>query len=117
MPTYLTDELQFSLRTAGILCIFPYILLFVFTILFGRFFNHLQYQWNWNVISVRRSALFISFIITSIFLVISGCLYDRYAAFIFLVTSQVFFGAVQCCVGCAWTDAAPNFSSSFNSLG
>jgi hypothetical protein len=35
----------------------------------------------------------------------------------FLVTSQVFFGAVQCSVGCSWTDAAPNFSSSFNSLG
>ena len=31
--------------------------------------------------------------------------------------SQVFFGACQCSLGCSWTDAAPNFSSSFNSLG
>eukprot|EP01031_Cornospumella_fuschlensis_P039369 gene39369-47922_t len=36
MPSYLTDSLDFSSSSAGILCVFPYIALFIATLMYGR---------------------------------------------------------------------------------
>ena len=53
MPSYLTDQLDMSTRDAGIFCILPFITLFIFTVSFGKIFEHLQIVRQWSIRSVR----------------------------------------------------------------
>lgn len=42
MPSFLTDELGFGLSSAGVMCVFPYLGLFITTLGFGKFFLYMQ---------------------------------------------------------------------------
>lgn len=118
MPSFLNDQLGFSLYTTGILCVFPYAALFASTLLFGKGFNHLQQQYGYSTDSVRQMAQFLSFGGSAFFLIIVGYLQDtRYACYIFLIISQAFLGATQSGMACSFSDISPTFSSALNSVG
>ena len=89
MPSYLTDILGFDLESAGILCVFPYAALFVSTLSFARLFDYLQREKQWQVKHVRRAAMFIAYMGSATGLVICGFLDDKYAAYTFMIITQV----------------------------
>lgn len=133
MPSFLTDELHYSLSTAGLLCIFPYLGLFLSTLLFGKLFNHMQAV-GYSIDTVRQAAEAIAFIGSAAGLVVAGYLQDNpFACYGFLIISQVsaasvlwspcpdplqcMFGATSSGLFCAYSDVAPNHSSTLNSVG
>jgi ACS family sodium-dependent inorganic phosphate cotransporter len=89
MPSYLTDILGFDLGSAGILCVFPYAALFMSTLAFARGFDYLQRECDWQVDRVRKTAMFISFMGSATGLLICGFLPDKYAAYTFMILTQV----------------------------
>ena len=89
MPSYLTDVLGFDLQSAGILCIFPYIALFISTISYGYIFNYLQVKYLWTSNTVRIVAMLLTYVGSSIILVICAFQENKYAAYIFMIISQV----------------------------
>mmetsp|Transcript_8444 Transcript_8444/g.14015 ORF Transcript_8444/g.14015 Transcript_8444/m.14015 type:complete len:568 (+) Transcript_8444:51-1754(+) len=117
MPSYLTDILGFNLTSAGFLCVFPYLALFIASLSFGKLFDWLQHEHNWHTLTVRRSAMVVANVASAAVLVMCGYLENKFAAYAFMVATQVFYGAAQAGIGCAYTDAAPTYSSSLNSLG
>lgn len=50
-------------------------------------------------------------------LVICSFMPDKYVAYTFMILTQLLFGAGQSGLGCAYSDVAPNYSSSLNSIG
>jgi len=146
MPSYLTDILDFDLGSAGIFCIFPYLALFFSTLLFARGFDYMQREKSWEVNTVRVTAMFITYMGSALGLIVCGFLDAKYAAYTFMVLTQVtfyvfltsylstyaslvsllfdnvlctqvFYAAAQSGLGCIWSDVAPLYSSSLNSLG
>ena len=117
MPSYLTDILDFDLGSAGIFCIFPYLALFFSTLLFARGFDYMQREKSWEVNTVRVAAMFITYMGSALGLIVCGFLDAKYAAYTFMVLTQVFYAAAQSGLGCIWSDVAPLYSSSLNSLG
>lgn len=151
MPSFFTDVLGFDLRSAGVLCIFPYLALFVSALCFGNFFSYLEHQRGWQVTDVRRAAQFIAYFCSGVGLILCGFANSAMEAYGFMILTlvralcttgtaesticliayggsllrglpivasvQVFFGANQSGLGCVWTDIAPNYSSTLNSIG
>ena len=117
MPSYLTDVLGFDLGSAGVLCVFPYLALFLATLASARLFDHLQRRHGWGVDRVRKTAMFVAYVCSAAVLVVCGFLPEKYAAYTFMILTQVFYAAAQAGLGCIWTDVAPLYSSSINSLG
>lgn len=89
MPSYLTDVLGFDLQSAGILCIFPYIALFISTISYGYIFNYLQVKYLWTSNTVRIVAMLLTYVGSSIILVICAFQENKYAAYTLMIISQV----------------------------
>ena len=89
MPSYLTDVLGFDLQSAGILCIFPYIALFISTISYGYIFNYLQVKYLWTSNTIRIVAMLLTYVGSSIILVICAFQENKYAAYTFMIISQV----------------------------
>ena len=89
MPSYLTDILGFDLGSAGILCVFPYLALFFSTLTFARLFDWLQHEKHWEVNSVRKTAMFVAYMGSAGGLVICGFLDQKYAAYTFMIVTQV----------------------------
>eukprot|EP01032_Pedospumella_encystans_P007676 gene7676-9182_t len=116
MPSYLADILDFDLGSAGIFCIFPYLALFFSTLLFARGFDYMQREKSWEVNTVRVTAMFITYMGSALGLIVCGFLDAKYAAYTFMVLTQVFYAAAQSGLGCIWSDVAPLYSSSLNSL-
>lgn len=50
LPTYLTEVLGFTLQSAGLLCVFPYLALLCSTLFFSRVFEYLGNN-GWEVTS------------------------------------------------------------------
>lgn len=117
MPSYLTDVLGFDLQSAGILCVFPYIALFLAALGFGKFFDYMQRNKNWSVRRVRATAQATAYIGSGVGLVVCGFVPQKYVAYGFMVVTQVFYGASQVGIGCVYTDVAPRFSTALNTLG
>ncbi len=102
MPSYLTDVLGFNLESAGILSVFPYLVLFLSSLLFGKFFDYLQRERGWRVRTVRQWAQFLSIGGSAVGLVVCGFLDNRYAAYTFMIITQVsahIFLSVHLCDG------------------
>jgi MFS family permease len=97
MPSYLTGVLGFDLGSAGVLCVFPYLALFVSTLFFARLFDHLQREGDWKVDQVRKTAMFVAFMGSALGLVICGYLDNKYAAYGFMVLTQVRYKTVLKC--------------------
>jgi hypothetical protein len=89
MPSYLTDILGFDLGSAGILCVFPYAALFMSTLAFARGFDYLQRECDWPVDRVRKTAMLVAYMGSATGLLICGFLPGKYAAYTFMVLSQV----------------------------
>ena len=89
MPSYLTDVLGFDLGSAGILSMFPYLALFISTLLFARGFDYLQREYGWEVNSVRVTAMFIAYMGSALGLIVCGFLDAKYAAYCFMILTQV----------------------------
>eukprot|EP00981_Chlorochromonas_danica_P015105 scaffold10498_cov179-Ochromonas_danica.AAC.7 len=118
MPSFFTDELGFDLTSAGVMCIFPYLALFIFTLAFGRIFHYLQVHHNYSTDTVRQVSEYIAFVGSVGGLLIAGYLNSNaYAAYVFVILSQGLYGAAQCGLGCAYSDVTPTYSSSLNSVG
>lgn len=117
LPAYLNDQLGFGISSSGILCIIPYGALFIFTIGFGNLFDYFQQKDVLSTNQVRQSAMFISYGLTSVFLILCGYMNNQSLAYFFVIMTQVTFGANQSGLGCAYLDIAPRYSSVYNSLG
>jgi MFS transporter, ACS family, solute carrier family 17 (sodium-dependent inorganic phosphate cotransporter), other len=117
MPSYLTDILGFDLTSAGILCVFPYMTLFFAAIGFGIFFEYMQNHYQWSTDFVRQVAEYICFIGSAIGLIVCSFMKDRNVAYCFMIFTQLMFAAGQSGLGCAYSDVAPNYSSTLNSIG
>lgn len=102
MSTFLSDVLKFDIRSSGILSIFPYFSLFLFTILFGKLFNSLESKDHkinliitsftikqWERGYVRKVSMIIAYIVSSFFLLFCGFPINRYVSVLMLVISQV----------------------------
>lgn len=92
MPSFLTDELNFSLSSAGIMSSFPYLGLFIVTLSFGKLGIHMQTAWGWEVDTVRQIANWTAFVGAGGGLLIAGYLADPYAAYAFVIISQSLLG-------------------------
>ena len=89
MPSYFTDVLGFDLSSAGYLCVFPYMALFFSSIAFGALFEYLQNHRDWSIDKVRQWAEYIAFVGAGGGLVICGFMDNKYAAYIFMILTQV----------------------------
>jgi len=89
MPSYIVEVLHFSLEESGVLCMLTYLGVFLSTLFFGKLFYVLQSQHHWTVKAVRWWAMFIAFGCSSLLLILSGYISNRYAAFAILLLSQV----------------------------
>ena len=89
MPSYLTLQLHFNIESAGLLCIAPYLGLFITTISFGRIFDHLETHYEWKTRTVRQVAQFMAFIGSGTALLLCGFMDSRYASYAFLIIGQV----------------------------
>lgn len=89
MPSFFTDILGFDLESAGILCVFPYLALFISSLTFGFAFEYLQNHRNWSVDNVRQWAEYICFVGSTGGLIICGFMENKYAAYVFMILTQV----------------------------
>lgn len=89
MPSYFTDVLGFDLRSAGILCIFPYLALYGSAIFFGKFFEYLERTRGWHLTDVRRMAQFIAYGVSGVGLVLCGFVRDTMGAYSCMVFTLV----------------------------
>eukprot|EP01034_Spumella_vulgaris_P021316 gene21316-27346_t len=117
MPSYLTDVLGFNLESAGILSVFPFLALFISSLLFGKFFNYLQLHYGWKVRTVRHTAQYISIAGSSLSLLICAYLTDKYVAYCFMILSLFCYGATVASLACAYSDMSPNYSPIMNTIG
>ena len=91
MPSYLTDVLGFDLSSAGALCVFPYLALFVSVLGFARFFDYMQREHGWSANRVRVTAMFVAYMGSALGLIVCGFLDAKYAAYCFMILTQVCF--------------------------
>ncbi|RYG99618.1 MFS transporter [archaeon] len=89
MPSFMSEELGFNISSAGVLCVFPYLALFLATIFFGKMFNYMQDNHGMSTDTVRQLAETISLVGASIGLIICGFLPNSYAAYAMLIVTQV----------------------------
>jgi hypothetical protein len=89
MPSFFTDNLGFDLESAGILCVFPYLALFISSLSFGVGFEYLQNNYGWSVDNVRQVAQYISYAGSSSGLIICSFMDNKYAAYVFMIMTQV----------------------------
>ena len=116
MPPYLYS-LGFSVSQAGTLSVYPYIALFLTTLMYGAFFENMHVHFGWPTDRVRRVAETVSFLGSGVFLIICGFMDEKYTSYAFLIVTQSFYGAVQSGVQCSYSDVAPNYSSALNTVG
>lgn len=117
MPSFFTDNLGFDLASAGVLCVFPYLSLFISSISFGLLFEYLQNHYDWSTNKVRQVAQYIAYVGSASGLIICGFMDQKYVAYVFMIFTQLLMGAAQAGLGCAFSDVAPNYSSALNSVG
>jgi hypothetical protein len=89
MPSFFTDVLGFDLRSAGVLCIFPYLALFVAAIFFGKLFSYLEHEAGWHVTDVRRAAQFIAYFCSGVTLILCGYAGTTMGAYSFMILTLV----------------------------
>jgi hypothetical protein len=89
MPSFLIEVLGFNLGSAGVLCVFPYLTMFASTMGLSVFFDYAQKKRNWSVNTVRRTAMFVAFVVSSLLLVLCGHLENKAAAYFFMIVTQV----------------------------
>jgi ACS family sodium-dependent inorganic phosphate cotransporter len=117
MPSYLTDVLGFDLTSAGILCVFPYMTLFLANLGFGALFLYFQNDHDWSTDRVRQVAEWVCIFGSALGLIVCSFMENKYVAYVFMILTQLLYGAGQSGLGCAYSDVAPNYSSSLNSIG
>lgn len=91
MPSFLTDVLGFNLQSAGILCVFPYLALFISALSFGGIFEYFQNNYGWSTDKVRRVAQTVAYVGSVGGLVICGFMDDKYVAYVFMILTQVLY--------------------------
>ncbi len=89
MPSYLTDILGFNLESAGFLCVFPYLALFISALSFGGIFEYFQNNYNWSTNKVRRVAQSVAYAGSIGGLILCGFMDDKYVAYVFMILTQV----------------------------
>lgn len=117
MPSFLTEELNFNIVSAGALCVVPYASLFLTTLSFGTLFDYCQLHYGWSTRTVRQVAQHLAFGGSALFLLLCGFVDQVYASYAFMVIGQALLGLSQCGLACAYLDVAPRFSSSLNTVG
>jgi MFS family permease len=117
MPSFFTDILGFDLTTSGVLCVFPYLALFIASLGFGYIFEYFQLKQGWSVDRVRQVSQWVAYVGSGAGLILCGFMDNKYAAYTFVILTQAVFGAAQVGLMCAYSDVAPNFSSALNSVG
>jgi hypothetical protein len=94
MPSFFTDVLGFDLRSAGVLCLFPYLALFVSALCFGNFFSYLEHHRGWHVTDIRRAAQFIAYFCSGVGLILCGFANTTTEAYGFMILTLV--GTAPC---------------------
>jgi hypothetical protein len=89
MPSFLNDNLGFDIQSAGILSVFPYLALFISTLGFGWAFEYCQLHRGWSVNNVRQVAQFVSYLGSTVCLILSSFMEDKYLAYFFMILTQV----------------------------
>lgn len=117
MPTFLNDELGFDMQSASVLCVFPYLALFISANGFGGIFSYCQNKRGWHIGKVRKTAHVLAIIGTCSVLLLCAFIPNKYVAYLFVVITQFFNGASQCSIGCSYSDITPNYSGSLNAIG
>jgi MFS family permease len=117
MPSFLVEVLGFDLQNASILCVFPYVALFICSNIFGVTFEYLQVHHGWSTDSVRLVAQDVGMIGSVVGLIICGFMDQKYVAYAFMIVTQCLIGATDSGISCSYSDVAPNYSSSFNTVG
>jgi len=116
MPSFLTDMLKFDLRTAGALSAVPFIMLFLSVVGSGRFFHWLQEKHGWQTRTVRLTAQFIAFSVSSVALVMCGYMENVGVAYFFMTLAQGSTGFSNSGFLCSFLDITPNHSALLNSI-
>jgi hypothetical protein len=91
IPSFLTDQLGFDIRSAGLLGILPFFALFLGSLCFGLFFEHCQQVRGWKVRTVRQVAEYMAFGVSSLVLIVCGFMTDPYIAYSLVILTEVFF--------------------------
>ncbi len=119
MPLFLQEQFNFNIQSAGVLCVFPYLALFISTLGFGMMFELLsEYYPNlWTTDRIRKSASFMGYGGAAIGLIICSFMSDKYVGYAFMILTQFVLGASSTGLGCAFSDVAPNYSSALNTVG
>lgn len=117
LPSYMTQELDFDIKAAGILLIAPYLALFASTMFFGEAFRNLQGHHGWKTRTVRQVAEFTAFGVAALILAFCGFIKDKWAVYTLLITTQLFLGAQVSGIGCAYLDIAPVYSGIYTTTG
>jgi hypothetical protein len=89
IPSFLTDQLGFDIRSAGLLGILPFFALFLGSLCFGLFFEHCQQVRGWKVRTVRQVAEYMAFGVSSLVLIVCGFMTDPYIAYSLVILTEV----------------------------
>lgn len=117
MPTFLNDELGFDMESASMLCMFPYLALFISSLIFGSLFTKLQTEKGWHIGKVRKVAHFNAVVGACTVLLLCAFIPNKYVAYVFVILTQFFSAAAQCSIGCSYSDVSPNYSGTLNACG
>ena len=96
MPSFFTDVLGFDLRSAGVLCIFPYLALYIAAIVSGLSFEYLEQKQGWSTSKVRFSAQFIAYFCSGVVLIMCGFTHSTMGAYGFMILTLV-STIIYCC--------------------
>jgi MFS family permease len=116
MPHYL-NSIGFNVSSSGMLCVYPYIALFISSLAFGAILEYLHIHFHFSTNTIRRLAETVAFLGAGVGLIICGFMTDKNTSYAFLIVTQSMYGAVQSGIQCAYSDVAPNYSSAMNTLG
>jgi MFS family permease len=117
VPSFLSDQLGFSLSQSGFFSALPYVANFFSVIFFGALYNYFQVTWGWSNRRVRQNATQIAFFGTSVCMVACSYILTPAISVFFLVMALFCYGASASGVVCCYLEMAPRYSSIMNTVG
>ncbi len=91
MPSFFNDNLGFDIASAGWMCVFPYLALFLSSLCFGAIFEYMQDEYGWTTDTVRQVSQYIAYGGSGVGLIVCGFMDDAYGAYVFMIFTQVSF--------------------------
>ena len=120
LPSYLQDQLGFSVSNAGVLSTIPFAFMFIVGSGMGQFLFNRQKYHGWSTVSVRLFAQTVGMIGPAIFMLLCAYGQDQmgqWGTYVCIVIAVALIGSTQAGYACSYLEFAPKFSPFLNTFG